>query len=123
MWLQLELNPGSMLKIVYCYCHAGISTILKMFCEIQKIAQYYYKDHPTRGMEKTKFVQISEDVEKIGVPCNTREPYHHEIQQYNDINYGKSDGSTSDKILIQHEGILKVNNYVSISIILYVGLD
>ena len=47
-------------------------------------------------------------MEKIGVPCKSGEPYHHKIQQYNDLNYGKSDGSTSDKILIRHEGILKV---------------
>ena len=47
-------------------------------------------------------------MEKIGVPCKTGEPYHHKGQEYNDLNYGQSDGSASDKILIQHEGILKV---------------
>ena len=51
-----------------------------MFCEIQRIAQDYDKVHPTRGMEKTKFVQIWEEMEKIGVPCKPREPYHHKIQ-------------------------------------------
>ena len=45
-------------------------------------------------------------MEKIGVPCKSGEPYHHKTQQYNDLNYGKSDGSTSDKILIRHKGIL-----------------
>ena len=71
-----------------------------MFHEIKRIGQDYDKVHPDRGIETTKFVQIWEDMEKIGVPCKTREPYHHKIQEYNDLNYGKSDGSTSDKILI-----------------------
>lgn len=52
--------------------------------------------------------QIWEEMEKIGVPCKPREPYYHKSQEYNNINYGQSDGSTSDKILIRHEGILKV---------------
>ena len=38
-----------------------------MFCEIQRIAQYYDKVHPTRGMEKTKKIQIWEEMEKIDV--------------------------------------------------------
>ena len=59
-----------------------------MFHEIQRIAQDYDKAHPTRGMEKTKFVQIWEEMEKFYVPCNRGEPYHHKIQQYNDLNYG-----------------------------------
>ena len=79
-----------------------------MIREIQRIAQDYDKVHPTGGMERKAIVQIWEDMEKIGVPCKSREPCHHEIQQYNDLNYGKSDVSTLDKILIQHEGILKV---------------
>ena len=60
------------------------------------------------ALRQTKFVKIWEEMEKIGVPCNTGEPYHHKIQECNDINYGKLDGSASDKILIRHEGILKV---------------
>ena len=79
-----------------------------MFREVQRIAQDYDKVHPTRGMERTKFVQIWEEMEKIGFPCKPWEPYHHKIQQYNDLNYGISYGSASDKILIQQEGILKV---------------
>ena len=71
-----------------------------MFHEIQRIAQDYDKVHPTRGAETTKFVKIWEEIEKIVVPCKTREPYHHKSQEYNDLNYEKSDGSTSDKILI-----------------------
>lgn len=47
-------------------------------------------------------------MEKIGVPCKTGETYHHKGQEYNDLNYGQSDGSASDKILIQREGVLKV---------------
>ena len=78
-----------------------------MFCEIQIIAQDYDKVHPTRGIATTKFVKIWEEMEKIGVPCKTREPYHHKSQEYNNINYGKSNGSTSDKILIRHERILE----------------
>ena len=108
MCYQLELTPGAMSKIVYCACHVGIRTILKMFHEIQRISQYYDKVHPARGTKTTKFVKIWEEMEKIGVPCKTREPYRHKIQEYNDLNYGKADGSASDKILIQHEGILKV---------------
>ena len=104
MWCQLHLTHGSMSKLVYCFRHAKIKTILNMFSEIQRIAQDYDKVHPTRGMERTKFVQIWEDMEKIGVPCNPGEPCHLKSQQYNDLNYGKSDGSTSDKILIRHEG-------------------
>ena len=80
MWCQLQLNFDSMSKLVYCSRHAGIKTILKMFCKIQRIAQDYDKVHPTRGMEKTKFIQILEETEKIGVPCNPREPYHHKSQ-------------------------------------------
>ena len=47
-------------------------------------------------------------MDKIGVACKHGETYHHKIQEYNDLNNGKSDGSISDKILIQHDGILKV---------------
>jgi len=97
-----------MSNLVYCACHAGIRTVLKMFHEILKIAQDYDKVHPTRAIEEMNFFQIWEVMEKIGVPCKTREPYHHKGQEYNDLNYGKSDGSASDKILIRHEGILKV---------------
>jgi len=80
-----------MSKLVYCSCHAGIRTVLKMFRETQRIAQDYDKVHPSRGTETAKFVQIWEDMEKIGVPCKPGEPYHHKIQDYNDRNYGKSD--------------------------------
>ena len=79
-----------------------------MFHEIQRIAQDYDKVRLARGTETTKFVKIWEEMEKIGVPCKTREPYRHKIQEYNDLNYGKSDASASEKILIRHEGILKV---------------
>ena len=75
-----------------------------MFCEIQRIAQEYDKVHPTRGMEKTKFIQIWEETEKIGIRCNPGEPYHHKCQEYNDIYYGKLGGLASDKILIRHVG-------------------
>ena len=92
MWFQLQLTPGSISKLVYCSLHAGIRTILNMFHEIQRIAQDYDKVHHTRGTKRTNFVQIWEEMEKIGVPCKPGEPYHHKIQQYNDINYGKSDG-------------------------------
>ena len=78
-----------------------------MIHEIQRIAQDYDKVHHTRGTKRTKFLQNWEEMEKIGVPCNPGEPYHHKIQQYIDLNYGQSDGSTLDKILIRHEGILK----------------
>ena len=108
MCYQLELIPGTMSNLVYCAHHDGIRTILNMFHEIQRIAQDYDKVHPTRGAETTKFVKIWEEIEKIVVPCKTREPYHHKIQEYNDLNYGKSDGLALDKILIRHEGILKV---------------
>jgi hypothetical protein len=66
---QLQLTPGSMSKIVYCVCHARIRIVLNMFHEIQRISQDYDKVHPTRGIEKTKFVQIWEEMEKIGVAC------------------------------------------------------
>ena len=108
MWCQLQLTHGSMSKLVYCSRHATIKTILKMLHEIQRIAQDYDKVHPTRGMERTKLVQLWEAMEKIDVPCKPGEPYHHKIQQYNGPNYGQSDGSASDIILIRHEGILKV---------------
>ena len=65
-----------MSKLVYCALHAGIRTVLNMFHEIQIIAQDYDKVRPTRGMEKTKLVQIWEDMEKIGVLCNLGESYH-----------------------------------------------
>ena len=81
MWCQLQLNPGSMSKLVYCSLHVGIKTILKMFGEIQRIAQECDKVHHTRGTKRPKFVQIWEEMEKIGVPCNPGEPYHHKIQQ------------------------------------------
>ena len=97
-----------MSNLVYCARHAGIRTVLKMFHEILKIAQDYDKVHPTRAIEETIFFQIWEVMEKIGVPCKTGEPYHHKGQEYNDLNYGQLDGSASDKILIRHEGILKV---------------
>ena len=80
MWCQLQLTPGSMSKLVYCSRLAVIITILKMFGEIQRISQYYDKVHPTRGMERTKFVQNWEEMEKIGVPCKPGKPYHHKIQ-------------------------------------------
>ena len=66
-----------------------------MFHEIQRIAQDYNKVHPTIGIEKKKFIQIWEEMEKIGVACKPREPYHHKIQGYNDLNYGQLDRSTS----------------------------
>ena len=94
-----------MSNLVYCALHARIRTIFKMFREILKIAQDYDKLHPTRVIEETNFFQIWEVMEKIGVPCKTGQPYHHKVQQYNDLNYGKSDGFASNKILIQHEGI------------------
>ena len=72
-----------------------------MFREIQIIAQDYDKVHHTRGTERTKIVQIWEEMEKICVPCKPREPYHHKSQQYNDLNYGKSYGSASNEILIR----------------------
>jgi len=97
-----------MSNLVYCARHARIRTVLKMFREILKIAQDYDKVHPTRAIEETIFFQIWEVMEKIGVPCKTGEPYHHKGQEYNDLNYGQSDGSASDKFLIRHEGILKV---------------
>ena len=59
-------------------------------------------------MKRTQFVQIYEDMEKIGAACKTGEPYHHKRQECIDLNYGKSDVSTSNNILIWHEGILKV---------------
>ena len=83
-----------MSKLVYCAHHAGIRTILKMFHEIQRIEQDYDKVHPAIGIETTKFVKIWEEMEKIGVPCKIGEPFNHKIQEYNDINYGKSNGST-----------------------------
>ena len=91
-----------MSNLVYCSFHAIIRNFLKMFREIPKIAQDYDKVHPTRAIEETIFFQIWEVMEKIGVPCNTREPYHHKGQEYNDLNYGKSDGSASYKILVGH---------------------
>ena len=48
-----------------------------MFHEIQRIAQYYDKVRRGRGTETTQFVKIWEEMEKIGVPCKTGEPYHH----------------------------------------------
>ena len=97
-----------MSNLVYCARHAGIRTVLKMFCEILKNAQDYDKVHSTRAIEETTFFQIWEVMERIGVPCKIEEPYHHKSQEYNYLNYEKSDGSISDKILIRHEGILKV---------------
>ena len=97
-----------MSNLEYCARHAGIRIVLKMFHEILKIAQYYDKVHPTRAIEETKKFQIWEVMQKIGVPCKTGKPYHHKGQEYTDLNYGQSDGSTLDKILIRHEGILKV---------------
>ena len=79
-----------------------------MFHEIQRIAQDYNKVHPTKRIEKTKFAQIPKEMKKIEIACNHGEPYHHKIHEYNDLNYGKSSGSTSNKILIRHERILKV---------------
>ena len=77
MCYHLQLIPGAMSKLVYCACHAGIITVLKMFHEIKRIGQDYDKVHPDRGTETTKFVKIWEDMDKIGVPCKTGEPYHH----------------------------------------------
>ena len=97
-----------MSNLVYCARHAKIRTILKIFHEILKISQDYDKVHPTRAIEETNFFQIWEAMKKIGVPCKTGEPYHHKGQEYNDLNYGQSHGFALDKILIWHEGILKV---------------
>ena len=97
-----------MSKLVYYARHVGIRTVLKMFHEIQRIAQDYNKVHPTRGIEKMKFILFWEEMEKIEVACNPREPYHHKTWECNDLNYGKSDGSATNKIVIWHEGILKV---------------
>ena len=80
MCYQLQFTPGSMSKLVYYALHIGIRTILKMFHEIQRIAQDYDKVQPARGIETIKFVKIWEEMEKIGVPCKTGEPYHHKIQ-------------------------------------------
>ena len=88
MCYQFQLTPGTMSKLVYCACHVGIRTILKMFHEIQRLTQDYDKVHPTRGIGTTKIVKIWEEMEKIGVPCKLAEPYHHKIQEYNDLNYG-----------------------------------
>ena len=71
MCYQLPLTPGEMSKLVYCTRHVGIRTVLKMFCEIQRIAQDYDKVHPARATETTKFVKIWEEMEKIDVPCKT----------------------------------------------------
>ena len=79
MWCQLQLTLGLMSKLVYCSRHVGIRTILNMFHEIQRIAQDYDNVHPTRGMERTKSIQIWEDMEKINVPCKPREPYHQKM--------------------------------------------
>lgn len=97
-----------MSNLEYCARHVRIRTILKMFREILKIAQDYDKVHPTRAIEETIFSQIWEVMEKIGVPCKIEEAYHHKGKAYNDLNYGQSDRSASDKILIRHEGVLKV---------------
>ena len=83
-----------MSNLGYCVCHLKIRTILNMFREILKIAQDYDNVHPTRAIEETEFFQIWEEMEKIGVPCKIGEPYHHKGQEYNDINYGQSDGFT-----------------------------
>ena len=80
MWWKLQLTPRSMSNVVYYSLHVGITTILKMFREIQIIAQDYDKVHHTRGTERTKIVQIWEEMEKICVPCKPREPYHHKSQ-------------------------------------------
>ena len=69
MCCQFQLTTDSMSKLVYCARHAGIGTVLKMFHEIQRIAQNYDKVHPIGGIEKTKFVQIWEEMEKIGGAC------------------------------------------------------
>ena len=45
-----------------------------MFLENKRVAQDYGRVHPTRGIEKTKFVQIWEEMEKIGVACKLGEP-------------------------------------------------
>ena len=108
MCYQLQLTLSEMYTLVYCALHARIRNVLNMFHEIQIIAQDYDKVHPARGTETTKNFKIWEEMEKINIPCKTREPYHHKIQEYNDLNYGKSDGSASYKIIIRHEGILKV---------------
>ena len=97
-----------MSNLAYCARHARIRTVLKIFHEILKIAQDYDKVHPTRAIEEMNFFQIWEAMEKNCVPCKTGEPYHHKGQEYNDLNYGQSDGSAPNKILIRHEGILKV---------------
>ena len=97
-----------MSKLIYCSLHVEIRTILNIFHEIQRIAQDYDKVHLARGTETTNFFKIWEEMEKIGVPSKTGEPYHHKIQEYNDINYGKSDGLLSNKILIRRERFLKV---------------
>ena len=76
------MTPSAMSKLVYCARHARIRTVLKMFREIQRLAQDYDKVHPARGTETTKFVKIWEEMEKIGVPCKIGEPYHHKIEEY-----------------------------------------
>jgi hypothetical protein len=57
------------------------------FKELHKIMTRFIQ---LEGIEKTKIFQIWDEMEKIGVACKPREPYHHKIQEYNDLNYGKS---------------------------------
>jgi hypothetical protein len=97
-----------MSNLVYCAHHARIQTVLKMFHEVQRITQEFDKKNPTKGLDKSKFIQLWDELERIGVACKLGESIHHKRNEYMDLNYGKSDGAISDKILSRHDGILKV---------------
>jgi hypothetical protein len=94
--------------LVYCAFHDGIQIVLKMFHEVQRIAQEFDKKNPTKGLHKSNFIQLWDELEKNGVACNLGESTHHKSNEYMDLKYGKSDGATLNKILSRHDGILKV---------------
>ena len=97
-----------MSNLVYCACHVGIQIVLKMFREVERITQGFDKKNPIKRFDKSKFIQIWDELEIIGVPCKLGESIRHKSNEYMDLNYGQSDGAISDKILSRHDGILKV---------------
>lgn len=63
------------------------------------------------GLSKLNLFKFGRRWRKLGFHVHW-EPYHCKIQEYNDLNYGKLNGSTSNKILIRYEGIIRFNKTI-----------
>jgi len=95
-----------MSNLVYCACHVGIQIVLKMFREVERITQGFDKKNPIKRFDKSKFIQLWDEIERNGVACKHGESIHHKSNKYMDLNYGQFDGENSD--IIRHDVILKV---------------